>query len=166
MYQAKYKREPRIEGVQIISLKDCITEDSVFAEVIRLKNGIIESIPHFRIVQINRVCLLPGAIKAWHLHFMQDEIWYVGLSDHLIVGLWDIRKKSKTVGRVEKFAMGAGTSQLLYIPHGVAHGSFVMINSPVELYVFVNKQFNIKNPDERRIPWDSQGTRFWMPQED
>lgn len=162
--QKKYGDESQIEGIRIISLKDIISEKNIFGEIIRLKNGIIEAIPHFRVAQINRVCLLPGTIKAWHLHFIQDEIWYVNLSDHLIVGLWDIRKHSVTLGAIARFAMGAGTSQLLYIPRGVAHGSLVIIDKPVELYVFVNKQFNINDPDEKRIPWNSLGDLFWMPQ--
>lgn len=161
IYQMKYGGGSHIEGVQIISLQDCIIENSTFSEVMRLKNGIIATIPHFRVAQINRVCLLPGTIKAWHLHFKQNEIWYVHRSDRLIVGLWDIRKYSTSLGVVKRFSMGGGVSELLHIPYGVAHGSYVISDRPVDLYVFVSQRFNIKSPDEKRIPWNSLGDGFW-----
>lgn len=87
IYQMEYGGGSHIEGVHIIPLKETALEKNSFEQIIKLKDGIIEAIPHFRVTQINRVCLLPGTIKAWHLHFMQDEIWYVHRSDRLIVGL-------------------------------------------------------------------------------
>ena len=35
-----------------------------------------------------------------------------------------------------------------------------------ELLYFVDQKFDINNPDERRIPWDSLGENFWKPQRD
>lgn len=57
--------------------------------------------------------------------------------------------------------MGGGVSELLHIPYGVAHGSYVISDRPVDLYVFVSQRFNIKNPDEKRMPWNSLGDGFW-----
>lgn len=162
MYKENNKKKSQlIEGVHIIPLKETALEKNSFEQIIKLKDGIIEAIPHFRVAQINRVCLLPGTIKAWHLHFMQDEIWYVHRSDRLIVGLWDIRKYSTSLGVVKRFSMGGGVSELLHIPYGVAHGSYVISDRPVDLYVFVSQHFNIKNPDEKRMPWNSLGDGFW-----
>lgn len=49
---------------------------------------------------------------------------------------------------------------------GIAHGSLNLSHKPAELLYFVDKQFDINNPDEKRIPWDAKGEDFWKPQGD
>ena len=166
IYKQNYISAHSIEGVKIIDLKNIPSEEGDFSEIVRLSKGKIKQIPDFEVVQINRTQLLPGSIKAWHLHFKQDFIWYVAPFDHLFVGLWDLRKKSKTNERTMRIILGAGKSQLLFIPKGVAQGAAVFQHLPLDLYVFSNQQFNIKNPDEKRLPWDSLGKEFWFPKKD
>lgn len=166
IYRQKYLKTSFIEGVKLIDLKNIPCEEGDFSEIVRLYKGRLKDLPDFEVVQINRTQLLPGSIKAWHLHFKQDFIWYVSPFDHLFVGLWDLRKKSKTNGQVMRIILGAGKSQLLFIPKGVAQGTAVFQPSSLDLYVFVNQQFNIKDPDERRLPWDSLGKEFWFQKKD
>lgn len=166
MYHASYTSESSIKDVRVMPLITYPSEEGDFGELLRIEKGQLKSVPGFKLAQINRTTLIPGSIKAWHLHFKQDEIWYVSPSDHLFVGLWDVREASPTQGKTMRIAIGAGTSRLVFIPHGVAHGSAVLVNKPVELYVFVNKHFNSVRHDEKRIPWDSLGADFWLPQRD
>ena len=166
IYPADYTEEEFLDGVKLIEVKNIPAEEGDFAEILRIKKGMLESIKGFRLAQINRTTLVPGSVKAWHLHYRQDEIWYVSPQDHLLAGLWDVRKKSPTSGKTMRIVLGAGISRMLFIPHGVAHGSAIFANKPVELYVFVNKQFNITHHDEKRIPWDSLGKEFWRPKRD
>ncbi len=166
VYDQKYYKKRKIDGVKIIPVYNIPSEEGDFSEVVRFQKGEAKLIPGFSIEQINRTRLLPNSIKAWHLHFKQDYIWYVSPFSHLIVGLWDMRKKSKTKGEVMRFVMGSGASQLLYIPHGVAQGCMVVSNEPVDLYIFTNLQFDLKNLDEHRLSWDSLGSDFWKPQRD
>lgn len=166
VYPADYTEEEFVDGVKIISLKNIPAEEGDFAEILRITNGAMVGLQGFKLAQINRTTLIPNSIKAWHLHFKQDEIWYVSPQDHLLAGLWDVRKKSRTSGKTMRIVLGAGTSQMLYIPRGVAHGSAIFANKPVELYVFINKQFNISHHDEKRIPWDGLGKEFWRPKRD
>ncbi|MEK7633239.1 MAG: dTDP-4-dehydrorhamnose 3,5-epimerase family protein [Patescibacteria group bacterium] len=166
IYKQNYLSPQSIEGVKIIDFKNIASEEGDFSEIVRLKKGKIKQIPDFEIAQINRTRLIPGSIKAWHLHFKQDFIWYVSPFDHLFVGLWDLRKRSKTNGQVMRIILGTGNSQLLFIPKGVAQGTAVFQHLPLDLYVFCNKQFNIKEPDEKRLPWDSLGKDFWLPKKD
>ena len=167
VYSEGYKAKNQIDGVKIIKLKTFPSEEGDFGEIIRLNSrGEVKDIPHFSVAQINRTTLLSGSIKAWHLHLKQDEIWYVLPSGHLLVGLWDVRNNSLTNGITMRVVLGGGNSQLLYIPKGVAHGSLNLSNEPSELFYFVDRQFDINNPDEKRIPWDAKGEDFWKPQGD
>lgn len=166
IYKQNYKPVLSIEGVKIIDLKNIPSEEGDFSEIVRLNKGKIKQIPDFEVVQMNRTRLFPKSIKGWHLHFKQDFVWYVSPFDHLFVGLWDLRKKSKTNERTMRIILGSGKSQLLFIPKGVAQGTAVFQHRPLDLYVFSNQQFNIKDPDERRLPWDSIGKDFWQPKKD
>lgn len=167
LYTQAYKEKVDIEGVSLISLKNNVGEDGDLGEVIRTTdNGEVEQIPGFKIAQINRTKLYSGAIKGWHVHFRQEDVWFVLPSSHLIVGLWDLRKSSKTKGSVMRLALGGGNSQLLFIPRGVAHGSVNISQKEAEVFYFVNKKFNIEDPDEKRLPWDSLGVDFWTPKKD
>lgn len=167
VYNQSYEKAKEIEGVKILKLKHVIADEGDFAEIMRLNsNGELEGLPGFKIAQINRTRLFPGSIKAWHVHFKQNEIWYVPHSFQLFVGLWDTRKNSRTANNKIRINLGGGESMLLYIPNGVAHGSMNLSNQPVELFYFVDQQFNMKDPDEKRIHWDATGKDFWSPERD
>ena len=167
IYDQKYKSALILDGVRLINLHSIPGEEGDLSEIARIgMNGEISSIPGFKMAQLNRTRLIPNSVKAWHLHFKQDFIWYVSPYDHLFVGLWDLRKNSKTEDRTMRIVLGGGQSQLLFIPHGVAQGSAVFQNAPVDLFVFSNTQFEINNLDEKRLPWDSKGKNFWSPKRD
>lgn len=167
VYTQEYSGSQSINGVKLITLSHHVGEESDFVELLRLsENGHMEGIPEFAVRQISRSLQYPGAVKAWHLHFIQDELWYVPMEGHLLVGLWDVRNASPTKSKTMRLVMGKSASSLLYIPHGVAHGSANLTGQPVPIIYCVNSQFDPKNPDERRIPWDSQGADFWKPQRD
>ena len=164
VYTQDYSIVPEIDGVKIISLVNHVSEEGDFGEIIRAdQNGEIEKFPGFKLAQVNRTHLFPNSIKGWHLHLKQDEIWYIPPNRGLFVGLWDIRAKSATNGRKMRIVMGGGKSELVFIPAGVAHGSANFTNQDVNLFYLVNEQFDIKNPDELRIPWDAAGSDFWKP---
>jgi len=160
-----YSPKTKIEGVQLIPVKNINGEDSDFCEILRLDSkGELEAMPGFQLRQTNRTLLMHGAVKAWHIHYNQDDIWYLPPSDHLLVGLWDTRKNSPTSGAKMRIALGNGQSNLLYIPRGIAHGCANVSGKNVNLFYYVNQQFDIKNPDERRLEWDALGADFWTPE--
>jgi len=167
IYTQNYSAKENIDGVKIITLHNHSGEEGDFCELIRLnENSALSEIPLFKLAQINRTRLLPHTIKAWHLHFNQNEIWYISPYDHLLVGLWDVRKKSKTLSKTMRVILGSSHSQLLFIPKGVAHGSSNISQKSVELFYFVDQTFNLRNPDEKRIPWNILGVDFWLPKKD
>lgn len=167
VYTQSYAAKPSIQDVKVISLKAFTAEEGDFAEIMRLTDqGEVEAMPGFHIRQINRTRVVPGAIKAWHVHEYQDELWYVPPRFQLTVGVWDVRSGSNTAGTATKFVLGGGLSQLLYLPKGVAHGMINHSAEPVEMFYFMNQQFNPQQPDEHRIHWDHLGAEFWQPERD
>lgn len=167
IYAQDYSDKPVIDGVKLLPLPLHVSEDGDFSELVRIdKNGDIDGLPGFKLEQINRTRLTGRIIKAWHIHFVQDEIWYVNPEAHILIGLFDARKDSPTTGLVMRFIMGGGKSQLLYIPKGVAHGSANLLDEPCIIWYFINKQFDPNKPDEMRLPWDTLGATFWEPKRD
>ena len=164
VYAQDYSPKPTIEGVKILKLKNFVGENGDFSELIRLApNGESELLPGFFLRQVNRSKQYTKAIKAWHLHYNQDEMWYVPPDEHLLLGLWDVREQSQTKGVTQKIPLGGGNSIAVYIPRGVAHGAANFSGKKANVYYFVNNQFDPKNPDEHRLPWDAAGAQFWEP---
>lgn len=167
IYNQDYSPKQLIEGIKLIEIQNHTEEDGDFSEIIRIgTNGSLEAIPDFKLMQLNRTKVNPGMVKAWHLHLKQDVIWYVSSSQRLFVGLWDVRKKSKTAGMFMRLVLGETNANLLYIPKGIAHGSANFTTVPVDLYYIVNRQFNKNDKDEKRIPKDAIGKDFWLPLRD
>lgn len=158
----EYGRRTPIEGVKIIDLRLLVDDGGSFAELVRFdENGNLEAIPEFKVRQSSYSQVLPGAIKAFHLHYNQEDVWFVPPTDRLLIGMVDARKDSPTSGASMRFVMGAGKAQLLYIPRGVGHGGANIGREPATILYYVNQQFNLNDPDERRLPWDLLGREFW-----
>ena len=157
-----YSKKLLIEGVKIVEVKRMAGEDGTFEDLLRLdETGHLELFPEIQVRQINRSKLLPGSVKAWHLHFNQEDVWYVAPEDHMILGLWDTREKSSTKEKTMKIVMGNGTSKLVVVPRGVAHGVVNVARKAGSILYFVNNQYNVKAADERRLKWDALGAAFW-----
>jgi len=117
-----YGPAPTIEGVEIIELKRFADDGGSMTELARLTSGAPQAFQDFEVRQINYSEVEPGAIKAFHLHQRQTDVWYVPPSDRMLVVLLDVRQGSKTEGTRMRLTMGAGGSRMVRIPPGVAHG--------------------------------------------
>lgn len=158
----EYLKKPYVEGVKVFDVKRMAGEDGTFEDLLRVDDkGFLELVPEMQVRQINRSKLLPGSVKAWHLHFKQEDLWYVPPEDHMILGLWDLREASLTREQSMKIVLGNGVSRLVLVPRGVAHGVVNVARKPGSIFYFVNNQFNLNDPDERRLPWDKLGSTFW-----
>lgn len=158
----EYPKRTLIDGVQIVDIRLLIDDGGSFAELVRFDDsGYLLQIPEFKVRQSSYSQVLPGAIKAFHLHYNQEDVWFVPPTDRLLIGLVDARKNSPTSGQTMRFVMGGGKAQLLYIPRGVGHGCANLGNVPATILYYVNQHFNIADPDERRLPWDMLGKEFW-----
>lgn len=157
-----YSKKPIIDGVKIVELKTFGGEDGYFLELARLtQEGKIEEIDGYQVKQISYSSVLPGGVKAWHLHFNQEDLWFIPPDNHLLVGLSDLRKDSPTNGAQMRLTLGNQKSLLLLIPRGVAHGCANISTQKASMIYFANQLFSIETPDEHRLPWDSFGKDFW-----
>jgi len=75
--------------------------------------------------------------------------------------MWDTRENSATKDIKMRVVMGAGISQWVYVPRGVAHGVVNVNNKTGSIIYLVNQEYNINQPDEYRLPWDKAGKDFW-----
>lgn len=157
-----YSKKPAIEGVQIIPLNMFYDDGGALAEILRFDDeGNSQILPEFKIKQATFSQMMPGTIKAFHLHYNQEDVWFVMPYDRLLIGLFDARKDSKTYNTSMRFVLGAGRAQALYIPRGVAHGLANVWQQPASMIYCVNQCFNAIEPDEHRLPWDTLGKDFW-----
>jgi dTDP-4-dehydrorhamnose 3,5-epimerase len=158
-----YGPSPTIDGVQLVELKRYHDDGGSMTELGRLVSGHLEALPDFTVRQINYSVMEPGAIKAFHLHSRQTDVWYVPPSDRLLMVLLDVRNDSPTEGVRMRFMLGNGASRLLRIPPGVAHGVRNLGPSTGRIIYFVDVHFS---PDpslceEGRLPWDYAGADVW-----
>jgi dTDP-4-dehydrorhamnose 3,5-epimerase len=157
-----YGRKTQIEGV-ITSDLDYFNDDGGnFAELARVTNGRIEGMsPEFEVRQLSMSLMVPGTIKAYHLHYNQEDIWFVPPTDRLLVNLHDVREDSPTSDQHMRLVLGGGGCSLLRIPAGVAHGAANLYTKDMFLFYATSAQFNAEQPDEQRLPWDTFGEDVW-----
>jgi len=133
-----------------IILRDLVThvdESGFFREIIRVQDDFFKE----GFGQWSHSLMYHGVTKAWHLHQVQVDWWYVGLGV-LKVALHDTRPESSTFRETMDFLMGENQpARVLRIPPGVAHGC-KCISGPAHLFYITSKIYN--PADEGRIPYD------------
>jgi dTDP-4-dehydrorhamnose 3,5-epimerase len=157
-----YGPKPRIDGILLRDLEVFSDEGGDFCEITRIgSDGTLAAFPGYRPEQISFSLMLPGTIKAWHLHERQDDLWFVPATDRLLIGLLDVRGDSETFRNSMRLVLGAGKARLLYIPKGVAHGVANSSGIAASILYFTDRAFDAENPDEHRLPHDLLGAEFW-----
>jgi dTDP-4-dehydrorhamnose 3,5-epimerase len=158
-----YGRKRAIEGVEVVELRRFNDDGGAMTELGRLDGGVHQQLTGFHARQINYSVVEPLAIKAFHLHQRQTDVWYVPPSDKLLLVLADVRKDSPTEGLVTRMVLGDGNSRLVRIPPGVAHGcKNLRPATPSAIIYFVDVQFSVGDDcDEGRLDWDHFGAELW-----
>ena len=162
-FKQDYTTKKRIEGVEIVELKRFNDDGGSMCELGRLNEGLHAQLPGFVVRQVNYSVLEPLAIKAFHMHRRQTDVWFVPPSDKLLLVLADVRAGSATEGQITRMVLGDGNSSLVRIPPGVAHGcrNLRPASTSTILY-FVDVQFTTDETcDEGRLPWDHFGAQVW-----
>jgi dTDP-4-dehydrorhamnose 3,5-epimerase len=158
-----YKPKRAIEGLEIVQLKRFNDDGGAMTELARLDGGEMQGLKGFVARQVNYSVMEPLAIKAFHLHKRQTDVWYVPPSDRLLLVVADVRKGSPSEGLVQRIVLGDGNSRLVRIPPGVAHGARnLRPAAPCAIIYFVDVQFSTDATcDEGRLPWDHFGAQVW-----
>jgi dTDP-4-dehydrorhamnose 3,5-epimerase len=167
--QQSYAPRPNVVGVDLAEVVTSRSTDGLFAEIARIsESGAVHGLDGFRPVQWNWSWLQPGAVKAWHLHLEQDDLFIVPPTSTVLVGLADLRREAHADPRPvpQSLVLGAGRCHRLLIPRGVAHGVANLGTDPQTIVYAVNRFFttDADRNDEWRLPWDHFGAEFWsMP---
>ena len=152
-----------IEGVTLVPLARHADDGGSLTELARLTDGRTEGVAGFTVRQVNFSELAPGAVKAFHLHVRQTDVWYVPPGDRMLIVLIDVRQGSPTEGTRVRLVLGDGASRLLRIPPGVAHGVRNLGSAPGRIVYFTDLHFSAEasSCDEGRLPWDFAGAEVW-----
>ena len=143
-----------IKDVKIKELIKHCDDRGFFIEILKNNDSFFKNIK-----QTSYTETYPGVIKAFHYHKKQDDIWFVAKGMAQIV-LYDLRKDSKTNGKTQVVYAGEDNPVLIFIPAGVAHGYRVLGNKKVCLFYHTTEAYDPENPDEFRIPYDSDKIGF------
>ncbi|GDY02518.1 LPS biosynthesis protein [Planctomycetota bacterium] len=158
-----YAGRQRITGVEIVELKRFNDDGGAITELGRFATGMHSQLPGFECKQVNYSEMEPNAVKAFHLHHRQTDVWYVPPCDKLLLVLHDCRHGSPSEGSTMRLVLGDGKDRLVRIPPGVAHGAGNIGQKTGRIIYMVDVQFS-PNPnecDEGRLPWDFLGAEIW-----
>ncbi len=143
-----------IQGVEIKQLAKHADERGYLMELLRSDDPIFT-----RFGQCYVSMNYPGVVRAWHYHKKQDDHFIV-VKGMCRVGLYDMREGSPTRGEVNDFSLGDHNNILLKIPVGVVHGYKTLGVEPSLLINFPTEVYNSQEPDEHRLPWDTDQIPF------
>ena len=138
-----------IEGVEIKQLTKHADERGYLMELLRCDDAIFRKFGQ-DYVSLN----YPGVVRGWHYHKKQDDHFAV-VKGMAKVALYDAREGSPTQGQVDEFFLGEQNNILLKIPVGVMHGYKTVGTEPSLLINFPSEPYDPQQPDEYRLPWDT-----------
>ena len=169
--EARYRKQdytskrPSIDGVELVELRRFSDDAGSMTELGRLVDGRLRELKGFQVAQVSYSTLAPGAIKAFHVHHAQTDVWYVPPEDRILLVLVDVRKGSPTEGNRLRTMLGDGRSLLVRIPPGVAHGCRNLGTASGRVVYFTDLHFSPEpdKTDEGRLPWDYLGPEVWDP---
>lgn len=109
--------------------------------------------------QVFQVVLFFGAISAWHAHEVTTDRLFVAMGLMHIV-LYDGRKESPTVGRINEFRFGSVRPGVVLVPPRVWHGVMNIGESSSVLLNMPDRAYRYDDPDHWRLPEDSPEIPF------
>ena len=147
-----------LDGVALKELVTQTDERGFFQEIIRVNDDFFKE----GFGQWSHSLLYTGVVKAWHIHRLQVDWWFVA-SGVLKAVLFDMRRESPTYRQTMEICMGDHQpAQVLRVPPGVAHGC-KCISGPVHLFYITSRVYD--PGDEGRIPHDSPEIGYdWLKQ--
>jgi dTDP-4-dehydrorhamnose 3,5-epimerase len=137
-----------IDGVRIAPYALWPDDRGYFLEIMRAGQGLSGHFP-LETTQVSAALSYPGAIKAFHYHQYQTDLWVPAMG-MFQVALVDLRRESKTFGLKNTLYVGALRPWQILIPPGVGHGYKVIGTGPGMLLYATNQFYNPS--DEGRIP--------------
>jgi dTDP-4-dehydrorhamnose 3,5-epimerase len=135
-----------IDGILVVEPQIFGDDRGFFVETFR-QEWLSEDALHM--VQANRADRQAGALVGLHYHRFQADFWYVPFG-RVLVGLHDLRASSPTNGASLTLEIGPHNHHGVYIPHGIAHGFYAIVDSTITY--LVDQYYN--PDDELGVAWD------------
>ena len=147
----------QIDGVILADLKSWPDDRGHFAEIFRDDQPLLED---FVIRQSSVTMTRPGAIKAFHHHEHQSDI-FVPVVGEVRIALVDFRAESPTFGWANSIFCGARYLKAVRIPKGVAHGYEVLGHDEMTMVYYTDRHYDPS--DEHRCAHDDPaiGWTWW-----
>ena len=139
-----------IDGVALKEVRNIVTRSGVTTELFRpdwVVTG--ENVQH-----MVHVSYRGRAVSAWHMHDIQTD-HIVPLTGTLRVVLFDDRPESGTRGKLNVFNLSIMRPSILVIPPKLWHGVQNLEASGGSFINYFDQPYNYAEPDEWRLPWDS-----------
>ena len=145
-----------IEGVRVSPFALWPDDRGYFLEIARIGQGLPADFPP-ETTQVSAALTYPGAIKAFHYHLHQTDLWVV-TQGMFQVALVDLRGDSPTFGVKNTLYVGQMRPWQVLIPPGVGHGYKVIGTAPAMLVYLTNRLYSPE--DEGRIAYNDAGINY------
>ncbi|HAX41309.1 MAG TPA: dTDP-4-dehydrorhamnose 3,5-epimerase family protein [Bryobacteraceae bacterium] len=145
-----------IDGIRIQPLALHPDDRGYFLELARFGQALTAAFPAAS-TQVSAALTVPGAIKAFHFHRHQTDLWAVP-TGMLQVALVDLRPESPTFGHRNTIYTGHLRPWQILIPPGIGHGYKVISQDPALLVYLTDRFYN--PADEGRIAYNDPGISY------
>jgi dTDP-4-dehydrorhamnose 3,5-epimerase len=145
-----------IDGIRIQPLALFPDDRGYFLELARFGQGLTADFDPAS-TQLSAALTYPGAIKAFHFHRHQTDLWGVP-AGMLQVALVDLRPQSPTFARRNTIYIGGLRSWQILVPPGIGHGYKVIGERPAVLVYLTDRFYNPE--DEGRIAYNDPGIAY------
>lgn len=145
-----------IVGVRIQPLALYPDDRGYFLELARLGQALTAGFP-LATTQVSAALTYPGAIKAFHHHRHQTDLWAV-VRGMMQIALVDLRPDSPTYGLRNTIFAGDLRPWQVLIPPGVGHGYKVVGVEPALLVYLTDRTYDPS--DEGRIAYNDAGINY------
>ena len=140
-----------IDGVECRDLQVNTDERGHLVEIFRDDWELYDPAPEMSYYSLS----YPGIIRAWHKHVEGQIDHFVCPQGRIKVGIYDDRDDSPTKGELNTFVIGEHNQQAIRIPGDCWHGFKVVGDEQAMLINFPTKLYDYEDPDEKRIPYDT-----------
>ena len=145
-----------IAGVRVVPHQLWPDDRGYFLELLRIGKGLVAEFSAAE-TQVSAALGYPGAIKAFHYHLRQTDVWSPA-QGMFQVALVDLRLGSPTFGARNTLYVGALRPWQILIPPGVGHGYKVIGTEPGMLVYLTNRFYDPQ--DEGRIGYNDPHIQY------
>jgi len=150
-----------IAGVRVVPHQLWPDDRGYFLELLRMGKGLVAEFSPAE-TQVSAALGYPGAIKAFHYHLRQTDVWSPA-QGMFQVALVDLRLGSPTFGARNTLYVGALRPWQILIPPGVGHGYKIIGLTPALLVYATNRFYD--PADEGRLAFDDPSINYdWETQ--